>query len=66
MKQLLEHIKKELIQECKALIESDKAYSNKAIKSSALDHFHAGYKSFTQLFDTEEEVLEWLEDEHLI
>jgi hypothetical protein len=66
MKQLLEHIKQELIARCKAYIQSDCNYFQTGIKDSALNHFQAGYECFTQLFDTEEEVLEWLEDEHLI
>lgn len=66
MKQLLEHIKKELIARCKACIQEDGAYSGKPIKMSAIDHFTLGYACFIDLFDTEEEVLQWLEDEKMI
>ena len=73
MKQLLEHIKQELIARCKACIEEDSqlhkawnATSSFSVKKSALMHFLQGFECFTQLFDTEEEVLEWLEDERLI
>ena len=73
MKQLLEHIKQELIARCKTCIEEDeklhKAWnSSKAfsIKKSALMHFYQDFQCFTDLFDTEEEVLQWLEDEKMI
>lgn len=66
MKQLLEHIKQELISRCKVCIKSDKDYSQTSTKESALNHFKAGYQCFTDLFDTEEEVLQWLEDEKMI
>jgi hypothetical protein len=45
---------------------SDKHYSQTPVKESALNHFRAGYECFTDLFDTEEEVLQWLEDEKMI
>ena len=67
MKQLLEQIKQELIARCKACIQEFRLTSPDASnEGAALMHFREGYVCFTQLFDTEEEVLEWLEDEHLI
>ena len=67
MKQLLEHIKQELIARCKACIQEHLVHNSwVSCKNAALMHFREGYDCFTHLFDTEEEVLEWLEDERLI
>jgi len=67
MKQLLEHIKQELVKECKDYIQAERVFfPERSIKESSIILFNERHACFTQLFDTEEEVLEWLEDEHLI
>lgn len=66
MKQLLEHIKKKLIATCKASLNEGRKECGMTVKEFALWHFRKGYYCFTDLFDTEEEVLQWLEDEKMI
>jgi hypothetical protein len=60
-------MKEHLNQQCKACLERAKATSNIFdVKVEAMDMFHIGVQCFTDLFDTEEEVLQWLEDEKMI
>lgn len=66
MKQLLESVKKELIERCKKSLSIQRKECGMTMKEYALWHFRKGYICFTDLFDAEEEVLEWLEDEKMI
>ncbi len=74
MKQLLENIKQELIAQCKTCIEEERKIYERyfktrykfCVKHTALYHFNQSFQCFTDLFDTEEEVLQWLEDEKMI
>ena len=67
MKKLLEHIKKKLIKECKDCIDQERVFfPERSVKESSIILFNENHKCFTDLFDTEEEVLQWLEDEKMI